>query len=59
MHPRHRVPVATIIGMFAESMTPAEILSDYPQLTEDDIRQALQFAAAAVDQATLPLPATA
>lgn len=54
-----RIPVATIVGMIAESMTPAEILADYPQLTEADIRQALQFAAAAVDQATLPLPATA
>lgn len=54
-----RIPVATIIGMIAEAMTPAEILADYPQLTEADIRQALQFAAAAVDQAMLPLPATA
>lgn len=40
-------------------MTPGEIKGDFPQLTDDDIRQALLFAAAAVDQATLPLPATA
>jgi uncharacterized protein (DUF433 family) len=43
--------------MVAEGMMPAEITSDFPQLVDDDVRQALQFAAAAVDQATLPLPA--
>lgn len=52
-----RIPVATVVGMVAEGMTPAEILADFPQLVEDDLRQALWFAAAAVDQATLPLPA--
>lgn len=54
-----RIPVATVVGMVAEGMTPGEIKVDFPQLADDDIRQALQFAAAAVDQATLPLPATA
>ena len=54
-----RIPVATIVGMIAEGMTPTEITADFPQLTPDDIRQALLFAAAAVDQATIPLPASA
>jgi uncharacterized protein (DUF433 family) len=58
-----RIPVATIVGMIAEGMTPAEITAeitaDFPQLTPDDIRQALIFAAAAVDQATIPLPVSA
>ncbi len=54
-----RIPVATIVGMIAETMTPVEIIADFPQLTPDDIRQALLFAAAAVDQAVLPLPASA
>ncbi len=54
-----RIPVATLIGMVAEGMTTGEIIADYPQLTADDVREALQFAAAAVDQATLPLPASA
>ena len=40
-------------------MTTGEILVDFLQLTADDVREALQFAAAAVDQATLPLPASA
>jgi uncharacterized protein (DUF433 family) len=52
-----RIPVATIVGMVAEGMTPAEIENDFPQLADDDIQQALRFAAAAVDQVTLPLPA--
>jgi uncharacterized protein (DUF433 family) len=54
-----RIPVATLVGLVAEGMTTGEILVDYPQLTADDVREALQFAAAAVDQATLPLSASA
>jgi uncharacterized protein (DUF433 family) len=52
-----RIPVATVVGMVAEDMTPTEIKREFPQLADDDIRQALQFAAAAVDQGTFPLPA--
>jgi uncharacterized protein (DUF433 family) len=51
-----RIPVATIDGMVAEGMTITEILADFPQLSDQDVRQALWFAAAS-DQATLPLPA--
>jgi uncharacterized protein (DUF433 family) len=54
-----RIPVVTVVGMVAEGMTPMEIITDFPQLTADDIRQALLFAAAAVDQSVLPLPASA
>jgi uncharacterized protein (DUF433 family) len=54
-----RIPVATVVGMIAEGMTPIEITADFPQLTPGDIRQALTFAAATVDQATIPLPASA
>jgi uncharacterized protein (DUF433 family) len=54
-----RIPVATVVGMIAEGMTPSEIIIDFPQLTPHDIRHALLFAAAAVDQATIPLPASA
>ena len=54
-----RIPVATVVGMVAEGMASAQIRADFPQLGEDDIRQALLFAAAAIDQATLSLPATA
>jgi uncharacterized protein (DUF433 family) len=40
-----RFPVATIIGMVAEGMSPEEILKYHPDLEKDDIHQTLQFAA--------------
>ncbi|MGI8684178.1 MAG: DUF433 domain-containing protein [Acidimicrobiales bacterium] len=50
-----RIPVATVLGMVADGMTTGQILADFPQLTDDDIRDALRFAAAAVDERELPL----
>jgi uncharacterized protein (DUF433 family) len=52
-----RIPVATVVGMVAEGMTTEEILVDFPQLTLEDIHEALRYAAAAVDERELPLPA--
>ena len=37
-----RIPVATVIAMVAEGMTPEEILQAYPDLERDDISEALQ-----------------
>jgi uncharacterized protein (DUF433 family) len=51
-----RIPVASIVAMVAERMTAEQVLAEYPQLTADDIEEALRYAAAAVDQGTLPLP---
>jgi uncharacterized protein (DUF433 family) len=53
-----RIPVATVVGMVAEGITTEEILVDFPQLTLEDIHEALRYAAAAVDERELPLPAT-
>ena len=50
-----RVPVATIVGMVAEGMTAEEILEAYPYLERDDIREALEYAAEAVRERSLPL----
>lgn len=50
-----RIPVTTVVGMVAEGMTIDEILVEFPQLAVDDIRDALRFAAAAVDERELPL----
>lgn len=47
--------MATVVGMAAEGMTDQEILDDYPQLSRGDVREALRFAAAGVDERTLPL----
>jgi uncharacterized protein (DUF433 family) len=42
---RIRIAVADVLGWLAAGMTPAEILEDYPELTEEDIRACLAFAA--------------
>jgi uncharacterized protein (DUF433 family) len=40
-----RIPVATMIGMLANGMTTGEILEAYPDLEQEDINAALQYAA--------------
>lgn len=53
-----RIPVATIVGSLADGMTPAEIRGAFPQLTDEDIRAALSYAAALTHEDILaPLPA--
>jgi uncharacterized protein (DUF433 family) len=41
--------------MVADGMAHAEILDAYPDLEEEDIREALRFAAEAVRERELPL----
>jgi uncharacterized protein (DUF433 family) len=50
-----RIPVATIIGMFADGMREAEILEAYPDLEEADLEQALRYAVVALQERQLPL----
>jgi uncharacterized protein (DUF433 family) len=52
-----RIPVATVVGMVADAMGEAEILKAYPDLTADDIQEALRYAAEAVRERELPLTA--
>ena len=40
-----RISVGDVLGYLASGMSHAEILSDFPYLTEDDIRACLAFAA--------------
>jgi len=40
-----RIPVATVVGMVADGMTTAEIVKAFPDLVEEDVREALRFAA--------------
>ena len=40
-----RIAVADVLGWLAAGMTHAQILTDYPELTEQDIRAALAYAA--------------
>jgi uncharacterized protein (DUF433 family) len=46
-----RVPVSVIAGSLADGDTPEQVIASYPQLTVDDIRAALKFAAEAVNNA--------
>lgn len=40
-----RIAVADVLGWLAEGMSHADIIEDFPELTEDDIRAVLAFAA--------------
>ena len=40
-----RIAVSDVLGWLAAGMTHEEIISDYPELTEDDIRACLAYAA--------------
>jgi uncharacterized protein (DUF433 family) len=40
-----RVAVADVLGWLAAGMSHQEILADYPELTEEDIRACLAYAA--------------
>jgi len=40
-----RIAVADVLGWLAAGMTHEEILSDYPELNEDDILACLAYAA--------------
>jgi uncharacterized protein (DUF433 family) len=40
-----RIAVADVLGWLAAGMSQQEILSDYPELTEEDIRACLAYAA--------------
>ena len=50
-----RIPVATVVGMIADGMAEAEVLSAYPDLEREDIQEALRYAAEAVRERELPL----
>ena len=50
-----RVTLRTVLSSLAEGATVAEILTDFPSLTEEDIRAAISFAAYSA-QEDLPIP---
>lgn len=53
-----RVTVGTVVGLVAAGHSHAEILAAYPYLEEEDIRQALAYAAWRVEEIELPIPVT-
>jgi uncharacterized protein (DUF433 family) len=44
-----RVPVSVVVGSIADGDTQEQVLGAYPQLTVDDIKAALKFAAEALN----------
>ena len=50
-----RVTVGTVVGLMAAGHSHAEILAAYPYLEEEDLREALSFAAWRAEESDLPL----
>ena len=50
-----RVPVTRLLKMVAAGMTAEQIRGDFPQITAEDVHEALLYAAAAVAERELPL----
>jgi len=51
-----RITVGDILGYLAGGMSEAELLADFPQLTHDDIRACLTYAAER-ERRTIGIPA--
>ena len=50
-----RVTVGTVVGLVAAGHSTAEILQAYPYLEEEDVRQALAYAARRAEEIEAPL----
>ena len=50
-----RVTVGTVIGLLASGYTTVEILKMYPYLVEEDLREALAYAAWRSEEIEVPL----
>ena len=50
-----RIPVATVLRMLAGGITESNILTEYPDLELEDIRESLRYAAASAMERELPL----
>lgn len=54
-----RIPVATVVNMIADGMTPDEVVAELPPLELEDIAAALRFAADAVSDREILLQPSA
>lgn len=52
-----RIPVSVVLDCLAGGMTDAEILEEYPSLTEDAIRAAAAYGAVLAREEIIPIPA--
>lgn len=53
-----RIPVATVVRCVASGMSSEEILEAYPDLEQEDIAEALQYAASLTEDRIIPLAQT-
>ncbi len=52
-----RIPVPLILRLLATGKTVSNILEDYPELEDEDIKQALSFASWATTEKTIAVTA--
>ena len=52
-----RISVAHVVNLVANGMTPEQIVEELPDLQEEDVRQALAYAAALAQDELHPLRA--
>ena len=52
-----RISVAHVVNLVANGVTPAQIVAEHPDLEEEDVRQALAYAAAIAEDQVHPIPA--
>ncbi len=50
-----RIPVATVVAMVADGMSTADIVAALPDLSSEDVTEALHYAAAVLQDRMLPL----
>ena len=50
-----RISVAHIVNLVANGMAPADIVADLPDLEEEDVRQALAYAAVLAEDQLHPI----
>lgn len=50
-----RVTVGMLVGLLASGHSSADIISAYPYLDEEDVRQSLVYAAWRVEEADVPI----
>lgn len=50
-----RIPVSLIVRLLAAGKTAKDVLQDYPELEEEDVKQALEYAAWTASERSIPL----
>jgi uncharacterized protein (DUF433 family) len=50
-----RIPVSSILSYLSSGMTTEEILEEWPELSDQDLYQALAYAASVLEERVVPL----